>query len=87
MTTAWTRCCGGPSAKLEKAGKISLGLTFHRLRKSLGRDAAEAGFSENDIAGVLGQTSPTCGRPYTVEAQQRRAAERVMRALERKGTR
>jgi integrase len=68
-------------------GKLAPGRTFHGLRKSLGKDAAELGFSENDIAGALGQTSPASARPYTVEAKQRLAAERVMRALERRGKR
>lgn len=74
-------------AKLVKAGVLRAGRTFHGLRKSLGKDAAEAGFSENEIAGALGQTSPASARPYTVEAQQRAAAKRVIRALERKGKR
>ncbi|WP_395711154.1 tyrosine-type recombinase/integrase [Reyranella sp.] len=73
--------------ELARAGKLSKGRTFHGLRKSLGKDAADLGFSENDIAGVLGQTSPASARPYTIEAKQRKAAERVMRALERKGKR
>jgi integrase len=74
-------------AVLVKAGALRPGRTFHGLRKSLGRDAAEAGFSENDIAGALGQTSPASARPYTVEARQRAAAKKVMRALERRGKR
>jgi integrase len=73
--------------KLVAQGSIRPGLTFHGLRKSLGKDAAEAGFSENDIAGALGQTSPASARPYTVEARQRSSAERVIRALEKEGKR
>jgi integrase len=37
---------------------IRKGLTFHGLRKSLGKRAADAGFSENDIAAALGQANP-----------------------------
>jgi hypothetical protein len=73
--------------KLAKEGKIRPGLTFHGLRKSLGRDAAALGFSENDIAGALGQKNPASARPYTVEHQQRDAAKRVIEALEQKGKR
>lgn len=61
--------------------------TFHGLRKSLGKDLAEAGFSENDIAGALGQANPASARPYTIEAQQKAAAKRTIKALERRGKR
>lgn len=73
--------------RLADAGVIRPGLTFHGLRKSLGKDAAELGFSENDIARALGQRSPASARPYTVEAQQRAASRRVIKALEKKGKR
>ena len=66
---------------------IRPGLTFHGLRKSLGKDAADAGFSENDIAGALGQANPASARPYTVEAKQKAAARRVIKTLERRGKR
>ncbi len=66
---------------LVDAGKIRPGLTFHGLRKSLGKAAADAGFSENDIAGALGQTNPASARPYTLEAARRQGANRVFRAL------
>ena len=51
--------------KLVKAGKIRTGLTFHGLRKSLAKKAADLGFSENDIAGALGNASAASARPYT----------------------
>lgn len=74
--------------RLAAEGQIRTGLTFHGLRKSLGKDAADLGiFGENAIAGALGQTSPASARPYTVEAQQRDAARKVIRALERRGKR
>lgn len=73
--------------KLVSEGLIRPGLTFHGLRKSLGRDAAGLGFSENDIAGALGQTNPASARTYTVEHRQREAARKVIRALERRGKR
>ena len=67
--------------ELVAAGKIRPGLTFHGLRKSLGKAAADAGFSENDIAGALGQTNPASARTYTVEAARTKGAARVFRAL------
>jgi integrase len=63
---------------------IRPGLTFHGLRKSLGKRAADAGFSENDIAATLGHSSPASARPYTVEAARTTGAKRVIRALDRK---
>jgi integrase len=73
--------------KMIAEGPVRPGRTFHGLRKSLGKDAADLGMSENDIAGALGQAHPASARPYTVEAKQKDAARRVMRALERKGKR
>ena len=73
--------------KLVEEGLIRRGLTFHGLRKSLGKDAADLGFSENDIAGALGQTSPASARSYTVEHGQREAAKKIIGALERDGKR
>lgn len=70
--------------ELVKEGKIRPGLTFHGLRKSLGKKAADMGFSETDIAGALGQTNPASARPYTVEAARKRGANRVFKALSRK---
>lgn len=72
---------------MTKDGLLRPGRTFHGLRKSLGKDAADLGMSENDIAGALGQANPASARPYTVEAKQKDAARRVMKALERKGKR
>ena len=69
---------------LVKAGSIRPGLTFHGLRKSLGKRAADAGFSENDIAATLGHASPASARPYTLEAARTTGARRVIRALDRK---
>lgn len=68
---------------LVKAKAIRPGLNFHGLRKSLGKRAADAGFSEIDIAAALGHASPASSRPYTVEAARRSGARRVIRALDR----
>ncbi len=68
---------------LVKAKAIRPGLTFHGLRKSLGKRAADAGFSELDIAAALGHSSPASSRPYTVEAARKSGARRVIKALDR----
>lgn len=70
--------------ELVKEGKIRPGLTFHGLRKSLGKAAADAGFSENDIAGALGHTNPASSRPYTIEAARKKGADRVFKALSKR---
>lgn len=70
--------------KLVEAGTIRPGLTFHGLRKSLGKAAADLGMSENDIAGALGHANPASARVYTVEAGRRHGALRVFKALAKK---
>ncbi len=69
---------------LVEAGTIRPGLTFHGLRKSLGTAAADLGFSENDIAGALGQSNPASARPYTIEAARKKGADRVFKALSKR---
>lgn len=73
--------------KLVAEGKLRHDRTFHGLRKSMGRDAAELGFSAIEIAGALGQTHASSAAPYVIEAEQKRSAKRVMKALERSGRR
>lgn len=70
--------------QLVKDGKLRPGLTFHGLRKSLGKAAADAGFSENDIAGALGQANPASARVYTQEAARNQGALRVFKALSKR---
>jgi integrase len=72
--------------ELVKAQQIRPGLTFHGLRKSLGKRAADAGFSELDIAAALGHTNPASSRPYTVEAARKSGARRVIQALDKRRT-
>ena len=69
---------------LVEAGALRPGLTFHGLRKSLGKAAADAGFSENDIVGALGQANPASARVYTQEAARNQGALRVFKALSRR---
>jgi integrase len=69
---------------LVRENLIRAGLTFHGLRKSLGKRAADAGFSENDIGATLGHSSPASARSYTIEAARTTGAKRVIQALDRK---
>ena len=71
---------------LVKTKKIRPSLAFHGLRKSLGKRAADAGYSELDIAATLAHSSPASSRPYTVEAAHKSGAWRVIRALDKKRT-
>lgn len=70
--------------RLVASGSIRPGLTFHGLRKSLGKRAADKGFSENDIAAALGHSNPASARPYTIEAARTKGARRVFKALDGK---
>ena len=66
--------------------QIGPGLTFHGLRKSLAKRAADAGFSELDIAAALGHANPATSRPYTIEAARKRGARRVIQGLDKRRT-
>ncbi|MBL8582818.1 MAG: tyrosine-type recombinase/integrase [Rhizobiaceae bacterium] len=72
--------------ELVEEGLIRKGLTFHGLRKSLGKAAADLGLSENDIAAALGHRNPASARVYTIEAQQKAGARRVSRAMDKNRT-
>lgn len=67
-----------------EAKKLRAGLTFHGLRKSLGKRAADLGHGELAIAAALGHANPASSRPYTVEAERRRGAHKVFKSLERR---
>lgn len=70
--------------RLVKEGEIRPGLTLHGLRKSLGKAPADTGFSENDIAGALGQAGPASARVYTQDAARNQGALRVLKALSKR---
>lgn len=72
--------------ELVEEGAIRAGLTFHGLRKSLGKRAADLGMSENDIAAALGHSNPASARVYTQDAARKTGARRVIRALDRNRT-
>ena len=70
--------------QLVKDRKIRPGLTFHGLRKSLGKAAADAGFSENDIAGALGQANPASARVYAQNAGRNQGGPHVFKGLSKR---
>lgn len=69
---------------LVAAKRIRQGLTFHGLRKSLGKRAADQGHSELDIAAAMGHANPASSRVYTVEAARKQGSRRVFKSLNRK---
>lgn len=71
-------------ADLVAAKTIRAGLTFHGLRKSLGKRAADQGHSELDIAAAMGHANPASSRVYTVEAARKQGSRRVFKSLNRK---
>lgn len=71
-------------AELAAVGTIRDGLTFHGLRKSLGKRAADAGHSELAIAAAMGHSNPASSRVYTIEANRRRGSKQVFKSLNRK---
>jgi integrase len=61
--------------KLESAGLIEPGLTFHGLRHTVATVLAEAGVSEEDIAAVLGQKTSRMASHYSRTADRSRRSK------------
>lgn len=83
---AWTE--GGWNAsfrklreKLEKAGKTKPGLTAHGLRHSVATDLRELGFTDRQIADVLGQRTTYATPAYHRTADMTRSNRMVLEAL------
>jgi integrase len=70
--------------KLEKAGQIGPGLTFHGLRHTAGKMLADAGCDTRTIATVLGHRSEVMARHYSEEEDRRRRAVVAIKKLERR---
>lgn len=68
-------------AKLAKAGKVDLGLTFHGLRHTLGAVAAEGGASEKAIAAAIHDGTSAMGALYSRGAERSRLAEEARKPL------
>ncbi len=73
---SWNRMIG----ELEKEGLLADGCTFHGLRHSLAHSIAEHedGYSETQIAAVLGQRTSQSARAYTQRADRKRSAGAVL---------
>jgi integrase len=67
--------------KLEAAGIVQPGLTFHGLRTSYAEAAADRGFNSREIAHALAQRDTKSADHYTRNVDQRRAAKAVSEAL------
>jgi integrase len=70
--------------RLEKAGEVGAGLTFHGLRHAAGKALDEAGCDTRTIAVVLGHRSEVMARLYSEEGDRRRRAIVAIRRLERR---
>lgn len=68
--------------KLEAAGLVAPGLTFHGLRHTVGTILAEEGFDDRTIADVLGQSTDRMARHYSRDADRARKMVGVVRKLD-----
>lgn len=69
--------------KLEAAGKVGPGLTFHGLRTTAATMLADLGCDDRDIAAVTGHRSPSSVRRYTQDADRKSRARGAIVRLER----
>jgi integrase len=67
--------------KLEAAGLVGAGLTFHGLRHSVATDMREAGYNNRQIADVLGQKTEAVVAVYSAKADMRQSNARVIRDM------
>src|SRR5262249_23667903 len=70
--------------KLEEAGQVGPGLTFHGLRHTAGKMLADVGCDTRRIATVLGHRSEVMARHYSEEEDRRRRAVVAIKRLERR---
>lgn len=68
--------------KLEKAGKIAPGLTFHGLRHTVADKMAELGWDNRAVADALGQATEKQAAHYTRRANLKRKMTAVVESLE-----
>lgn len=69
--------------KLEAAGRVGVGLTFHGLRHTVGKQLADAGCDERTIAAILGHRTTAMAAHYSRDADNQRRAAVGIRRLER----
>lgn len=70
--------------RLEKAGSVRPGLTFHGLRHTMGTMLADAGASDREIQAVLGHKTAAMAQHYTRGANRKSAGKSAVVKLERK---
>jgi integrase len=73
--------------RLEHAGRVGHGLTFHGLRSTAGKTLADLGADVRAIQALLGHRTAAMALHYSNEADRRRAATAAVHMLERKGRR
>jgi integrase len=70
--------------RLERAGQVGSGLTFHGLRSTARKMLADLGADVRAIQALLGHRSATMALHYSNEADRRRAAAAAVLVLERR---
>jgi integrase len=90
--TSWTESGFNSSfykliAKLESAGSVAPGLTFHGLRHTVGTLLAEAGTDLDDIRRVLGQKTLAMAQHYSEGAKKTNATRGIVHRLDPLGKR
>jgi integrase len=73
--------------RLERAGRVGPGLTFHGPRSTAGKVLADLGADVRAIQALLGHRTAAMALHYSNEADRRRAATAAVHALERKSRR
>ncbi|ODA67098.1 Phage integrase family protein [Methyloligella halotolerans] len=69
--------------RLEKAGLVAPGLTFHGLRHTYGTILAEEGFDDRTIADALGHSTEAMARHYSRDADRTRKMAGVVKRFDR----
>jgi hypothetical protein len=69
--------------RLEKTGKVGIGLTFHGLRHTVGKRLADAGCDTRDIQAWLGHKTAAMAEHYAKEADQKRRVRGAVVKLDR----
>jgi integrase len=68
--------------RLEAAGKIAPGLTFHGLRHTVATILREEGFDDRTIADALGQKTDAMARHYSRDANLRKKMMGVVQRMD-----
>ncbi|HVM81665.1 MAG TPA: site-specific integrase, partial [Stellaceae bacterium] len=69
--------------KLEIAGSVAKGLTYHGLRHTVGKRLADAGCDTRDIQAWLGHRTSAMAEHYAKEADQRLRVKGAVAKLKR----